>query len=52
MKVPEGRQGLSSNVNPKLYERARIAAVKRKIHMPAVLDEALKLWLEAQKDRG
>lgn len=50
MIVPEGRQGLSSNVDPKLYERARIAAVKRKIPMTKVFDEALKGWLDAQKE--
>jgi len=50
MKIPEGRQVISSHANPKLHERVRVAMVKRKIHLGEVLDEAFKLWLDAQKE--
>lgn len=50
MKIPEGRQVVSSHADPKLYERAKIAGIKRKVAMPTILDEALKLWLEEQKE--
>jgi hypothetical protein len=50
MKIPEGRQILSTHVDPKIHERVRIAAVKAKTHMPAVCDAALKLWLDSIKE--
>jgi hypothetical protein len=50
MKIPEGRQILSTHIDPKLHERAKIAAIKRKVAFPMVMDEAIKLWLEAERD--
>lgn len=50
MKPPEGRQVLSTHIDPKLHERAKIAAIKRKIAFPVLMDEAVKLWLEAQRE--
>lgn len=51
MKIPEGRRELSSHVNPKIYQRARIVALKRKVPMTKVFDEALKLWVEDQREQ-
>lgn len=48
--VPEGRHVVSSHANAKVYERVRIAQVKRKVPMSGILDEAYKLWLDAQKE--
>lgn len=48
--VPEGRHVVSSHANAKVYERVRVTQVKRNVPMYEVLDEAYKLWLEAQKE--
>lgn len=50
MIIPEGRQNVNSHVKAKVYERVKIAAIRRKVTMPVVLDEALKLWLEVQRE--
>ena len=50
MKIPEGRQIVSSHADAKLHERVRVMSVKTKKAMPAILDEALKLWLAEAKN--
>jgi hypothetical protein len=52
MKIPEGRQVLSTHVDPKLHERVKVACVKLKSNFPTACDEAFKLWLDAQKNGG
>lgn len=50
MQVPEGRHIVSSHANSKVYERVRLAQVKLNVPMHEVLDDAYKLWLDAQKE--
>ena len=50
MKIPEGRQKIQAHVNAKVYERVKVGAVKRKVYLSTVLDEAFKLWLDAQRE--
>lgn len=52
MKVPEGRVVLSAHIDPKVHERVKIALVKSKSNFNVACDEALKLWLDAQKNGG
>ena len=47
--IPEGRQNVNTHVDSKVHQRVRIVALKRKVPLSAVLDEALKLWLDAQR---
>lgn len=40
---------MNTHVDSKVHQRVRIVALKRKVPLSAVLDEALKLWLDAQR---
>jgi hypothetical protein len=47
--VPEGRTIFNTHVDEKLHRDVRYVAIDRKIHLTTVADEALRLWLRAQR---
>jgi hypothetical protein len=47
--IPEGSQILTTYVDRKLRDRVKHAEIKRGVKLPIVIDEALRLWVEAQR---
>ncbi|HEV3192142.1 MAG TPA: hypothetical protein VGY54_16635 [Polyangiaceae bacterium] len=49
MRTPEDHKSISTHVKADLHERVRIAAFKRGLTIPQVIEEALRGWVEQQE---
>jgi hypothetical protein len=49
--IPDDHKILNTHVSKWLHDRVRIAAVKRGIRFPEIVEEALKLWLKEEAGR-